>query len=73
MGCSVSHEPHHAFSERMAMYLADLPTSDIFVLAIGVILGLIVAALLGTSFFPSAHHWTVYFPHLQHPWRYCRG
>jgi len=38
------------FSERMAMYLADLPTSDIFVLAIGVILGLIVAALLGTSF-----------------------
>ena len=24
------------FSERMAMYLADLPTSDIFVLAIGV-------------------------------------
>ena len=35
------------FSERMAMYLADLP---IFVLAIGVILGLIVAALLGTSF-----------------------
>lgn len=38
------------FSERMAMYLADLPTSDIFVLAIGVILGLIIAALLGTSF-----------------------
>lgn len=38
------------FSERMAMYLADLPTSDIFVLAIGVLLGLIVAALLGTSF-----------------------
>ena len=38
------------FSEWMAMYLADLPTSDIFVLAIGVILGLIVAALLGTSF-----------------------
>ena len=38
------------FSERMAMYLADLPTTDNFVLAIGVILGLIVAALLGTSF-----------------------
>ena len=34
------------------MYLADLPTSDIFVLAIGVILGLIVAALLGNEFFP---------------------
>ncbi len=38
------------FSERVAAYLANLPTGDIFVLAIGVILGLVVAALLGTSF-----------------------
>ncbi|MCD2436147.1 PIN/TRAM domain-containing protein [Acidaminococcus sp. NSJ-142] len=38
------------FSEAMATYLGDLPTSDIFVLSIGVILGLVVAALLGTSF-----------------------
>ncbi len=38
------------FSESVAGYLADLPTGDIFVLAIGVITGLVVAALLGTSF-----------------------
>ena len=38
------------FSEGVAGYLADLPTGDIFVLAIGVITGLVVAALLGTSF-----------------------
>ena len=38
------------FSEWMAAYLGDLPTSDIFVLAVGVILGLVVASLLGTSF-----------------------
>ena len=38
------------FSEGVAGYLADLPTGDIFVLAIGVITGLVVSALLGTSF-----------------------
>ena len=38
------------FSEMVAGYLADLPTGDIFVLAIGVIIGLVVASLLGTSF-----------------------
>lgn len=38
------------FTETMAAYLANLPTGDIFVLSIGVIIGLVVATLLGTAF-----------------------
>ncbi|MCH3950889.1 MAG: PIN/TRAM domain-containing protein [Acidaminococcus sp.] len=38
------------FSEWVAASLGNLPTGEIFVLAVGVIMGLIVAALLGTSF-----------------------
>lgn len=37
-------------TESMAAYLANLPTGDIFVLSIGVIIGLVVATLLGTAF-----------------------
>ena len=38
------------YSEILASYVADLPTGDIFVLSIGVIIGLVVATLLGTAF-----------------------
>lgn len=38
------------FSERLAVILSNLPTSDILVVATGVIIGLILANLLGSSF-----------------------
>lgn len=61
------------YTERMAIVLSKVPTSDILVMTLGIGIGLILANLLGWAFSAFADYWSLYSFDFQSGAFYYRG